>query len=58
MRSDLYKNMMHSESVAIRFKNNDEAEDYVWSNPDAIAIVIEDGVVISTFYGADYGFSE
>ena len=58
MRSDLYENMMRSESRAIQFSNAIDAEDYVLSNPESIATVVENRVVISTFYGADYGFSE
>ena len=56
MRSDLYANMMLAESVAIQFTNDDEAEDYILNNPDAIATVVENRVVMSTFYGSDYGF--
>ena len=58
MRSDLYSNMMLSESRAIQFSNADDAEDYVLRNPDAIATVVENRVVVSTYYGADYGFSK
>ena len=58
MRSNLYANMMRAESVAIQFTNEDEAEDYVLDNPTAIATVVENRVVMSTLYGADYGFSE
>ena len=56
MRSDLYANMMRVESVAIQFTNDADAEDYVLGNPDAIATVVENRVVMSTFYGSDYGF--
>ena len=60
MRSDLYANMMRAESVAIQFTNEDDAENYVLDNPTAIAKVVayKNGVVLSTFYGADYGFSK
>lgn len=54
MRSDLYSKMMRAESTAIQFNNDADAENYTLVNPEAIAVVIKDGVVVTTYYGNDF----
>ena len=53
MRADLFLNMMNP-NAATEFATNDDAESYVLENPDKMAIVVHNRIVVTTFYGADY----
>ena len=53
MRADLYQNMMNP-GAATEFATSDDAENYVLKNPDKMAIVVRNRIVVTTFYGADY----
>ena len=57
MRVDVYTNMMNP-GAAAEFATSDAAESYVLTNPDKMAIVVHNRIVVTTFYGATYQASK
>ena len=53
MRADLFLNMMNP-GAAAEFAISDDAESYVLENPDKMAIVVHNRIVVTTFFGANY----
>ena len=53
MRADLFLNVINPNAAA-EFATSDDAENYVLKNPDKMAIVVRNRIVVTTFYGADY----
>lgn len=54
MRSEICENVIRNILQSAIFTNNGEAKDHILKCPHAIATVVENGVLISTFYGNDY----
>ena len=55
MISDLNENTIHYGLGNVEFTTDDEAENYVVRNPEKMAVVCKNGILISTYYGNDYG---